>query len=285
MYLQARHLACAHPLFKTGTGARDTLSELMSWLKSRPFKVRFLYPSLLTPLVEKVWDTSIQNWAKDTPTINSSAVLLDCCGYALKHLPSAALQETHLKTIQRAYIAPSRRKHMVPDETGHCKKCPVTEASFFHCMWDCGKIRRFWNKVLRFVSTLFSLQVPRLPAPCLLLNFSGWNLGSQADNLGPLLVIILTVAKQCILFHWIAKSVPTIQELRARLLNIVYFERQKAFPDIEKGVMLFYKKWGAYIEALPREIQDQLLGVFESTSWYLTNRVSAMSTDRSPTDI
>lgn len=113
---------------------------------------------------------------------------------------------------------------MVPEETGRCKMCGATDGKFFHNFWECGKIRWFWDKLMNYINSTFSFRLVKHPLPCLLLNFSDWDL---------------------------------------------YYERQKAFPDIEKGVEKFYKKWEAYISSLPNETQVQLSRVFESTSWYL----------------
>lgn len=83
----------------------------------------------------------------------------------------------------------------------------------------------------------------------------------------------MTVAKQCILQHWSKKSVPLLHEFRSLILSIIYFERQKVFPEIEKGVRQFYNKWGIYIEKLPQDIQAHIQKVFESTSWYLSRQI------------
>lgn len=273
MYLQARHYIQSTQVSKLLTADKDVFSETMSWIRLKPYKIRFLYPSLLEPLVGKLWENSLRNWSQDIPIINSSKTWLECCEYVLKQLPSAALQETHLKTLQRAYISPSRRKHWVLEESGECKKCAATDATFFHCFWECGKIKHFWNKLFNYINAIFSLHLVKSPVQCLLLNFADWDLGPLDCQIRPLLVIIFTVAKQCILSHWIEKSPPNLGELKARLLNIIYYERQKAFPDMEKGVIRFYRKWGIYIEHLPQDTKDQIQRIFESTSWYLKRQV------------
>lgn len=65
-----------------------------------------------------------------------------------------------------------------------------------------------------------------------------------------MLSVTLTIAIQYILYRWIEKTPPFLHEVRVRLLNNIYYDRQKAFPDIEKGVVWFYKKWGLYLEKL-----------------------------------
>lgn len=273
MYLQVRHFAQSLQIPELGNNTKNAFSETMAWVKIRQFKNRFLYPELLEPLVDKAWENSYKSWSLDIPTLCSSKIWLDCCAFTLKHLSSAALQETHLKTLQRAYFSPSQRKHMVPDENGRCKKCTATDATFFHCFWDCSKIKRFWDKVLNYINTVLSLKLVKHPISCLFLNFSDWDLGPLAAQIRPLLVVVLTVAKQCILFHWIGRSPPSLHEVKSRLLDILYYERQKVFPDVEKGVYPFYRKWGLYIIRLSQDTQDQIQKVFESTTWYLSRQV------------
>lgn len=159
---------------------------------------------------------------------------------------------------------------MVPEETGECKKCRAADANFYHCFWDCSKIKRFWNKLIGFINVTFSLKVSKLPIPCLFLNFTEWSLGPQEVKLRSLLSLILTIAKQCILYHWIQKSPPFLHEVKDRLLSVIYFERQRIFPDVERGVGKFYKKWETYIDRLPQDIQLDIQKVFESTTWYQT---------------
>lgn len=271
MYLQARHFALS---FQAGIKAKDDFSDTMTFIQSRPYKIRYLYPSLLEPMVEKMWAAPTLSWSRDIPLVSTHKLWIEDCGRILKCLPSASLQETYLKTIQRAYISPWQRGHMVPEETGHCKKCGVTEANFFHCMWDCSKIKRFWHKVLDYVNSTFLLRLHRLPVPCLLLNFTGWQVNETDKQLFSLLVIFMTVAKQCILWHWIKRSVPSLQEFKSRILSIIYYERQKVFPDIERGVKQFYNKWETYLDRLPQDVQNDIQKIFESTSWYLSRQLT-----------
>lgn len=89
------------------------------------------------------------------------------------------------------------------------------------------------------------------PVPCIMLYYSEWDLGPNKKNIIPILNIMRSTAKQCILYRWVGKTPPLLHELRARMLNIIYYERQKAFPDLDKGAVRFYKKWDLYISKLP----------------------------------
>lgn len=148
------------------------------------------------------------------------------------------------------------------------------DASYFHCFWECGKVRKFWNKLINFLNSTFSLRLTRLPIPCLMLQFSEWDFGPRRHQIRPIVAVILTIAKQCILFHWIKSTPPFLHDFRSRLLNVMFYDKQRAFPDIDRGSRWFDRKWGAYIEHLPPHSQRQLMSGFETTTWYLTKQVS-----------
>lgn len=274
MYLQTRHYVCTDLSVKDSGLCKNVVCDTLSMLSNRPYKIKFLYTPLLAPMKDRLWRGSLLKWSQDIPEIDSSEVWLQHCESILRWLPSAAMQETHLKFIQRAYISPAQRKHMVADETGCCKKCGVVDASYFHCFWECGKIRKFWNKLVNFLNSTFSLRLAKLPIPCLMLQFSEWDFGPRRNQIRPIVAVILTIAKQCILFHWIKSTPPFLHELRSRLLNVLFYDKQRAFPDVDRGSRWYDRKWGAYIEKLPPQTQRQLLSGFENTTWYLTKQIS-----------
>lgn len=105
MYLQARHFVQSNTTLVGTITSTDVFSETMAWIKARPFRIKFLYSSLLEPLVDKAWTNPLWRWSCDLANLVSSDVWVVPCGRALRCLPSAALQETHLRTIQRAYIS------------------------------------------------------------------------------------------------------------------------------------------------------------------------------------
>lgn len=115
MYLQARHFIQADLLVKDSGFSKNVVCDILSLLVLKPYKIQFLYNPLLEPLKDTLWKGSLQRWERDIPEISSAEIWLQHCGSILRWLPSAAMQETHLKFIQRAYISPAQRKHMVVD--------------------------------------------------------------------------------------------------------------------------------------------------------------------------
>lgn len=126
---------------KSLSAIQDSILLILSLLKTRSYKIKNLYTPLLKPQVQGQWEKSLTSWSQDLSLEITPELLLNHCGSVRRWLPSAAMQETHLKCIQRAYISPSRRRYMVPDETGHCRKCGLSNSSYFHCFWECGKIK------------------------------------------------------------------------------------------------------------------------------------------------
>lgn len=213
MFLQIRHFVQSHSDHKLPSRTAAPFSQIIALSKSKLYKIRYLYSLLLKPTVARAWKKTFNSWSRDIPSIGTPDDLLKGCEFGLRYLPSAALQETHLKTISRAYISQSQRKHMVPYETGRCCKCGAADATFFHNFWDCSKIKRFWNKLMGYLNAVFSLHLVKNPRSCLLLDFSDWDLGSIPNSITPILVIILTVAKHCILTHWITRAPPFLHEV------------------------------------------------------------------------
>lgn len=272
MYLQARHFVSSEISVFGLRCTENAILQTLSLLRTKPYKTKYLYNPLLKPLVQGQWAKSLASWSQDLSLEVTPDLLLNHCSSILRWLPSAAMQETHLKCIQRAYISPARRKHMVQDETGQCRKCGFFDASYFHCFWECGRIKRFWNKLIAFLNATFSFKLTIHPVPCLLLNYTEWDLGAQRHKLRPLISIILTIAKQCILYQWIKKAPPFLHEVKARLLNTIYYDRQKAFPEVERGARWFDQKWSLYTMHLPTHVQEHLQSGFEKTRWYLAGQ-------------
>lgn len=190
------------------SSSTDAITKVMAFIKNRTYKLCFLYLYLFKPLLEKAWEGPLRGWAQDIPSVQAPEVWLKRCESVLKYLPSASLQETHLKILNRAYITQSQSNHMVPEETGRCQKCGVSDATFFHNFWEHNKIWWFWDKLIWHINTIFSLQLVKHPNPCIFLNLSEWDLGVNSRGILPILIIILSIAKQCIMSQWIHKSPP-----------------------------------------------------------------------------
>lgn len=74
---------------------------------------------------------------------------------------------------------------MGPDETGRGCKCGATDATF---LWNCSEMKRFWDKLMRYLNSVFSLHLVKPLRSRLLLDFSDWDLGSHPKSITPLLV-------------------------------------------------------------------------------------------------
>ena len=68
----------------------------------------------------------------------------------------------------RIYVTPERLNKMNPNIPDICVKCNVEKGTLFHCLWDCPKIQKFWNEVIKCISKMTLNPVPDNPALCIL---------------------------------------------------------------------------------------------------------------------
>lgn len=86
---------------------------------------------------------------------------------------------TRLKWLQynwlRTYITPeklNRYNSAIPDT---CIKCEKEKGTFFHCVWQCTKIQKFWQEIKQCIQNILQIQIPLVP--------QSFMLGLYPDNL------------------------------------------------------------------------------------------------------
>ncbi|XP_063785693.1 olfactory receptor 5P56-like [Pseudophryne corroboree] len=59
----------------------------------------------------------------------------------------------------------------------------------------------------------------------------------------------------------ISSSSPSLTEAKRKILKLLNFDRKSSQPNVEKGIISFYMKWGLYIDKLDQRTQDQIFKV------------------------
>lgn len=65
MYLQIRHFVQSKSSVLVTECMKNTILDTLSLIKSRPYKVKFLYSPLLEPLPQKAWNNTLKGWKTD----------------------------------------------------------------------------------------------------------------------------------------------------------------------------------------------------------------------------
>lgn len=60
---------------------------------------------------------------------------------------SESLWITQLFFLYRAYYTPSNLYKWGNRETGMCPRCRIEEGDFYHMVWRCPKLLRYWTQI------------------------------------------------------------------------------------------------------------------------------------------
>ncbi len=70
--------------------------------------------------------------------------------------------------VMRTYITPVRLNKFNPNIPDLCFKCNKLQGTFFHCVWECEEVQKFWVGVTQYVSQFTSSLIPLCPVLCVL---------------------------------------------------------------------------------------------------------------------
>lgn len=142
--------------------------------------------------------------------------------YLLSRYTCNRLQESKYRILHRLQHTPHFLHKMNPQIS--------EDGTYFHCIWQCPLISRFWNNVSKELSSVFHRTVALDPA-LFLLSISTRQLSLSAGQLA-LMCKPLLLAKGCVLFQWIQEKHPSVSQYRetgtffSSGTSKSYFERQ-----------------------------------------------------------
>ena len=159
---------------------------------------------------------------------------------------------THLKLIQykwlmRTYVTQidlNRYNKNVPDV---CTKCLESRGTLFHCIWQCRKIKIFWEEVRAIVEKIISKQIVLDPKLFLLGLYPEKHNDSRSEQ--AFIDLSLLYDKKCVALLW--KKIPrpsTTQWIRQMLANLlldrlsyILKAKQHVFEDIWSPFISYIK--------------------------------------------
>ena len=109
-------------------------------------------------------------------------------------------QMIHYRLIHRFYLTPRRLQQMKLRDNSYCDFCTDNIiATFYHMVWQCPEVNRFWYSVSSIMSSIIKGPIPL--SPCLLLLNDTSSLKLTINNRRRLLAG-LTAAKRMIVCRW-----------------------------------------------------------------------------------
>lgn len=162
----------------------------------------------------------------------------EICNNLYSKCTSLGIHELNYKFINRVYLTPLRLKKIYKNSSDLCFNCKKCKGTFLHCFWYCDKIISFWKKVHHFLQRLFKLKL------CFSLEF--YLLYGGVENAldfhtKHLFLILVYLAKKCILLLWSSPQVPSFKMWLSQACTLLPLE--KLTYDIHQKSDDFWLLW------------------------------------------
>lgn len=133
--------------------------------------------------------------------------------------------------LMRVYVTPVLLNTFHENITDICPKCNLCKDNFFHCVWACEEILKFWKGVQNLISKIINVTIPLEPK-CFILNLypNNLNLRRRREHI---FVYMCTLQAKCLIaLHWKKVKAPSIvrwlKELATNVIgeNNIYYKGQ-----------------------------------------------------------
>ena len=146
----------------------------------------------------------------------------------------------------RTYITPEKVNKFNPNVPDTCVKCQTHKGTLFHCIWECGKIQKFWKEVINIISQITSKPIPLCPRLCIL-GLYPINLILKKHEI-TLINICLIHTKRLIAMYWKNVSCPNISHWLKELSSCLALE--KLTYSLRNRLGEFYEIWSHFLNFL-----------------------------------
>lgn len=220
-YLQIRHFVGS--LLRSGK-IRMRVSELKNTIvqtKSPKGLISKIYISLLYS-DSLGFDSLKLLWECDLEVTFTPVDWVKICSGIFPKCTSVSIHEQNFKFFRRTYYSPVRLQKMFPETSNLCYKCNTHRGTFIHLFWSCDHIQTFWKGVHSVIQEVIGKQFSLTPSFYLLNHSSANFLDTDTKSL---MIILLFLAKKCILLRWSTPQVPTVDMWISQISALIPLEK------------------------------------------------------------
>lgn len=114
----------------------------------------------------------------------------------------------------------------IPD---NCVKCDKEKGTFFHCIWQCTKIQKFWQEINQGILNILQIQIPLVPYLIIFgLYPDNFNFKKHQQIFVDLSVL---VAKRVIALSWKNTNSPSEKRLLSELCSTLPIEKNYVYNE------------------------------------------------------
>ena len=158
-----------------------------------------------------------------------------------------------LRTIHRLQISPSLRHKMNPSLSPLCLKCKIEEGNYFHCIWSCHKIERYWLGVVQQLNRIFDMEFELDPL-YLILGLPDPQIVNKSHK--RLFNLLTYTARKNILLSWINEKPPTEADWHKIIMQCMPLEFLTF--SLRSTTDNYHKIWRPYLRFIGPQLADTL---------------------------
>lgn len=87
----------------------------------------------------------------------------EACSQAQSSTTNNRLKILQYNWLMRTYITLEKRNKYNSAISDICIKCGKEKGTFFHCIWQCTELQKFWHEVKQCIQNILLLQNPLVP--------------------------------------------------------------------------------------------------------------------------
>ena len=108
-------------------------------------------------------ESKLRLWNEDIEEEISLEDWREACKEAQRQSVSSNLKLLQYKWLMRTYITPVKLHKFNDNIPDTCIKCDEARGTLFHCIWECGKVKTFWQDVVNMIDQILSKKLPLNP--------------------------------------------------------------------------------------------------------------------------
>lgn len=108
-------------------------------------------------------ESKLRLWNEDIEEEISLEEWSEACKEAQRQTVSSTLKLLQYKWLMRTYITPVKLHKFNDNIPDTCIKCDEARGTLFHCIWECGKVKTFWQDVVNMIDQILSKKLPLNP--------------------------------------------------------------------------------------------------------------------------
>lgn len=178
-------------------------------------------------------------WSKDLNEEITPDEWSEICQDAQVQTVNTRLKLLQYNWLMRVYITPvlsNKFNENIPDT---CPKCKVCKGTYFHCIWECEEISKFWKEVHNMIGKIINVSLPFGPRIFLM------HLYPKLKSKECIFIsMCILQAKRLIALQWKSLEPPSIKRWLREMEKITYIikGKGKTFEDVWNPFRSFIEK-------------------------------------------